>query len=254
MDPTQLANLDEKALALVVRWNFIVSLLSMDVVVPFYAIIGLRIPNDIPFRDILRKLILDGRREFPETDLARVFLHPDHILGTVAKVYGDALRGHLEAWGTHIFRFSMEEHLALWHWKQVLSYAARSPEAWASLQISASLDHEFLRRFLASKDREEYDNREQQLWDQPLSDWDLHMYALKAYNDDDPYPLSGPSSYLYHVAMVYQGFEFWAWVFQHLNDEDLVRIQKNAVAYAQSGNNLTFIKELPLPDIKGFQV
>ncbi len=251
MQPAQTKEYDAPALAQVVRWNKIAALLSMDVVVPFYELSGLRVPDPLAFRDLIRKLILDGRSEFPETDPAVVFIRREHLLEVTASVFGNQMRSQFEQWGDRIFELKIDEHVDLKHWARTLSYAHRTPNIWASLQIPATLNDEFLKRFLESIDTDEYDRKREEIYRLPLSDWDLHMYALHRFNDDDPPPTTGPDSYLYPTVKAYRGLRFWAWVLKAFTPENLTLVQQNATRIVQLTKHLAFIKDLPLPDVQG---
>jgi hypothetical protein len=239
----------------VVRWNKISALLSMDVVEPFYDLIGLRIADAAVFQAALRKLILAARREFPRTDPAVVFLRRESILQMTGVTLGEETKTHLERWGESVFEMSAQDHIELKHWTLALRYCGlRDPTAWAALGIPEPLSGEFLRRFLRSIDSEEFERRHQETYSRPLSDWDLHMYSLHHFNDGDPPPTSGPNSYLSPTSKIYRGYIFWGWALRNLSAEAQGSLRENALRIVAATKHLAFIKQLAPLLVLGVEV
>jgi hypothetical protein len=224
----------------------------MDVVVPFYDLIGLHVPDDLAFRNLFRNVILEARKEFPEVDPGKVLVRSERLLGVVSRIFGAASSAELEEWGNYIFQFSVEDQRQiLRQWMLVIRHALRTPEVWKTLEIPEAHSAEFKKRYLISVDTDEYESRERSIRLRPLSDWDLHQYALCLYNDEEPEPINGPSSYIYPTTQVYQGMVFWSWVFKTLSAEDLGRLQNRALDAAKTNKSLKFVTELPFPEVKG---
>jgi hypothetical protein len=118
------------------RWNTIATLLSMDVVAPFYDLMGLRIRvSSSAFQEIFRKLILMARGEFPSEHPAAVALVPELALDTVKSELGSEMRVNLEKWGAHIFQMDIQEHVGRIDWTAVLRRCRDDDRLWRKLQI-----------------------------------------------------------------------------------------------------------------------
>lgn len=245
----QTRNIDQAELRSITRWNLITSLLSMDVAAECYDLIGLPVEANASFRDFLRAVILETRRQFPEKDATAIFVLPEHLFDRTAATFGKKMRDSFEAWGTHIFEEKVEEHLLLRHWTTILRYASRRPETWNELGIQGDFNSEVRDAFALSDNTEAFEQRWQEIAKRPLTDWDLHMYAVSGFNDDDPLPINGPYSYLYPVVVVNQQINFWIWLLDNLPPEDKKRLSQNALKLASNTKHLAFIKELPLPTL-----
>jgi hypothetical protein len=247
MPPTDTRTFSAEETANVVRWNKIAALLSMDVVRPFYEMVGFIVSDPNSFQVSLRRLILAGRREFPNTDPAAVFLRRERILEMTGAMLGPETRVYVERWGESVFEMRTQEHVELRHWTWTLQYCSlREPAAWTMLGIPELFSDELLQQFLRSIDTEQYESRQQEIYRRPLSDWDLHLYALHHFNDDQP-PTSGPESYLHPTLKAYQAYRFWNWAVTKLSPDEQTKLQQNALRIISTTKHLAFIKELAPP-------
>jgi hypothetical protein len=230
------------------RWNTIATLLSMDVVAPFYDLMGLRIRVSSPaFQAIFRKLILRARGEFPAEHPVAVALVPEILLDTVDSELGDDVRVNLEKWGAHIFQMDIREHVGRLDWAAVLRRCRDDDRLWRKLQIPLHFDDHFRREFLHSISYDEYYRRLDETYQRPLSDWDLRQYSIYEFSDDDPGAPNGPDSYMYPAAMNYQASRFWAWAVEHLETEQRLALLWNAEEVARSEESLQHIVQLTDP-------
>jgi hypothetical protein len=227
-------------------WPFVFTLLSMDVVVVFYELVGLKIAAPQAFRDLLRVQILQLRREFA-TPPEGLFYPTERVLGPVGYAFGETQRNHLVWWAHHIFAWDIQEHRALIMWTDILRHCAGEPESWRELGFRAQLDDAVRREFLKSIDRSPYDQRYLETYAQPLSDWDLHIYAIHLFDDEDDAAPNGPHSYLYQTFMNNQGYHFWDWLLNQLEPSEQAALQRNATAIARRTQGLTYLGELPSP-------
>jgi hypothetical protein len=87
-----------------------------------------------------------------------------------------------------------------------------------------------LDRFLRSCNLDEYLRRQKEVDASPLSDWDLHLYALHLYDDNlyGPKDLAhvpdGPRLHVVPTIRAYQGYLFWAWVLNTHRPDQLDRL------------------------------
>jgi hypothetical protein len=232
-----------EALPAVRRWNMIATLLSMDVVAPFYDLMGLRIRVSSPaFQEIFRKLILRARGEFPSVHPYGVVLVPEILLDTVGSELGAEMRVHLEKWDAYIF-----ENVNRREWQSVLRRCRDDDRLWHKLEIPQDFDDHFRREFLRSINSEEYYRRLDETYQRPLSDWDLCQYAIYEFNDDDPGAPNGPDSYLYPATMNYQAHRFWGLAAKWFQPEHRLTLIRNAEEIARSEESLQHIVQLSDP-------
>ena len=226
------------------RWAMIITLLSMDVVIAFDDLMGLVLPDRQDFVAVLRSLILDLRREYAATG---TFYSSKLVSDTLASKLGVGLRDHLSWWGSRIFEKSTQDHLDLNAWTITLRHCRHELALWEQLGLPSNVSADALREFLRSIDTNEYEDRREQVYAQPLSDWYLRMYALNDFDDENDFAPPGPGSYLYPTVMTYQGYRFWTWMLKRLDAEQQAVLARNATLIARGAESLRFLGDLPVP-------
>ena len=227
------------------RWPLIFVLLSMDVVVPFYELMGLRGFSENALRDSLRAELLKTRRKFASGMQGSVSYSPEETFAALRTVLGVTQSNHLRWWGQRVFAWDIQEHRHLRLWEALLRYLAEQPEKWLQLHIPERLSTAARQRFLLAIDRAPYDEINDALYGRPLSDWDLHMYAVNLFDDEDPAGPTGPSSYVYPTFKHYQGYTYWAWLGQHLTAAERDNLRCQATNLASQIESLKYLGELP---------
>jgi len=94
---------------------------------------------------------------------------------------------------------------------------------------------------------QEYNRRTQAIEGKPLSDWDLHMYALRGFDDDDPALSNGPSTYVEPTIKTYQGYRFHGWLRTRIRAQGMETLYQNALPIAQRPKNQALMSPLPDP-------
>jgi hypothetical protein len=229
------------------RWPLLFTLLSMDVVVAFYDLIGVPASDPRGLRDLLRAQILNTRRAFAAAPPGGAAYSPEETLDAVGQSFGAAERDHLALWGQRVFAWDIQEHRALNLWDHVLRHCASEPERWAALGLPARIAAAARRELLQALDRAPYDERHGEVFSKPLSDWDLHMYAVNLFDDEDPAIPTGPSIYLYATSANYRGYRFWAWLTKQLTAEEQGALTRNATQLAAQVESLSHVEDLPPP-------
>lgn len=226
------------------RWAMIITLLSMDVVIAFDDLMGLVLPDRPAFLAALRSLILEMRRQYAA---GGPFYSPRLVSDTLESRLGAEVCAHVAWWGNRIFEKSTHDHPELDAWTITLRHCRDDAARWEQLGIPHYVSGEALQEFLRSIDTTEYDRRSDQVNARPLSDWDLHMYAINGFDDENELCPSGPGSYLYPTVMTYRGYRFWAWMLERLDAEQQATLAQRATLIARSTESLMFLGELPAP-------
>jgi hypothetical protein len=228
------------------RWPFIFTLLSMDVVVAFYPLIGLEISEPTRFRDLVRSQILQVRREFAAVPPEGASYSPKKTLDAIERTFGTAQGKHLVWWGQRIFAWDLQEHRELTLWEDVLRFCADDAGRWNQLGLPAHLSNAARQEFVRAIDREAYDQHYVEYYDKPLSDWDLHMYAVNLFDDDDVATPS-PAKYLYPTFMNNRNYRFWAWLMKQTTSRERDSLMNNAITLAKQVASLSHAVQLPHP-------
>jgi hypothetical protein len=227
------------------RWGLIFDLLSMDVVVAFYDLMGLRVGDSQAFREVLRTVMLKSRREHDANPEQVPYYSTEQVLDVIAGTLAPEVRNHVVWWGRYIFDYSVDEHRALDAWTNLLRYCGNDPTLWEGL--SEELRNEILRKFQRSLNLQEYNRKRAEVKSKPLSDWDLHIYVLRGFDDEDPALANGPDTYVSPTIKTYQGYRFWASVLKPLRLPELETLYQNALPIAQHPDNQTLMSPLPHP-------
>lgn len=228
------------------RWPLIFTLLSMDVVVPFYELMGLRVSAPNSLRDLIRSEILQTRRKFTSGPPGNAAYAPQETLD-ILEAHGVCQRGFLSRWGQRVFAWDLQEHRNLRLWDAVLRDCIGDAGKWRQLCIPERLADAARQQFLRAIDREAYDTLHAEICRNPLSDWDLHMYAVNLFDDEDPAIPTGPSTYVYPTFKNYQGYSFWTWLNHQSTPSEQETLRRNATNIAQRVVALSHVGELPSP-------
>jgi hypothetical protein len=238
-----------EAVAAPMPW--VLSLLSMDVARAFYDMMGIEPAIHDKLHAALRGATLETRRELVQALLQK---RPGPALasfcGYVEGRIGEGPTNHLSWWLQRVFAHEQETHDALFQWSWVLRRCLRQgEEGWRQLALPKQLSDELPRRFAAAVDVNEFRKRLATIQAQPLSDWDLHIYASQPYDfDDDPEgaTLTDPFSMFVETVRNYQEYRFWAWILRALSPDQQTALRDKAMDFARSAE-LTSVKSLIQP-------
>ena len=230
------------------QWVF--PLLTLDVVRPFYDLMGLAQEAQAGLQMALRAATLATRKQLVE---ALTNQGPSPTLASFCQDLegriGPSVAEHLAWWIRHVFYREVQAHIPVDDWSDLLRRCHRKGErSWRRLPFPGHLSAEALRRFGASLDRQEFKRLDAELDDRPLSDWDLHMYASQTYDFEDPLegPGGKPSTEVYLTVGVYQQYVFWAWLLRALTPEQQTKLWDKALEIVRTGK-LPWIKDLVHP-------
>ena len=230
------------------RWRRIMTLLSLDVVRPFYDLMGLRsLPGD-ELQQVLRREIVTARKRCAASQSDDPLFAPQTIIEVVADSLGAAASRHLVWWERNVFSDSPRDNMNLHHWTRVLQTCSYEPDLWARLRLPAELAQEALERFCQSRKIDEYQRRQKELDERPLSDWDLHIFALYLFDETLSPDPSGPSLWLKPTIRDVQRYQYWAWVLGVLSAQNIDRLYEVARQIAVD-EELSFAADLPHPSV-----
>jgi len=173
------------------------------------------------------------------------------LVRAVTELLGAEASQQLSWWERHVFHFGPRDNLNLDKWDNILRYCLHDPELWKRL-FPYSIWEKALDRFWQSLNIDEFQRRLNELDTRPLSDWDLHLYALRLY-DDNLHSSSipdGPRLLVKPTVREYQGYQFWAWVLSTLRREQLDRLWQEGQRIVEE-EELQSARGLPHPSILG---
>lgn len=228
------------------RWSRAISLASLDVALPFYPIMGLRVENPIGLRDGLRDYIRDYRKKYYAGEINRIALGDAGVASFLKSKLDERGATRFEYWVTHLYCEGPREHGDLQDWTLVLRAARRSEERWRLL-VPTRLRDEARRRFNDSTRMDEYGEICDRVFEGPLSDWDLHLYAINLWNDEASDCPDGPQSQIYPIAAAARGYAFWGWFLSQLSNPELETLQSAAQRLVESIDELEFIGMISSP-------
>jgi hypothetical protein len=154
-----------------------VALLSLDVVLPFHALFGLRLPGPPAFLAEVRGVILSNREAFlrnPDTIPAL----RDTLLRTIAARFGDAASDHLRRWILTVFEVAPSDHPDWMAWQLTLMLVGGTASSWARLRLPADRESALYQTYVQARDRQKVETLCEELQGKPLSDWDLEMFSI----------------------------------------------------------------------------
>jgi len=169
------------------RWGTAIALLSLDVIKPFYSHMGIKVENADEFRDILRQVILENRKEF-EADPSRIPNLQMRMLSALSSHYSEGAAHFFKHWVYQEFVYTGKDLKPLNQWNMLLSLARLNKQRWQSLELPANLTDEAHAKLEQVWDRTELHTRADQIEAQPLSLWDMEMYSLHGFDEADNAP------------------------------------------------------------------
>ncbi len=206
------------------RWGAAAGLLSLDVVVPFYAHMGLAIPDPKEFVQVLRKCILENRRTF-EKNPNRIPDLKNTLLATLRHEFDPRTAEAFEEWIIHEFVFLPYDFAPLWHWDYVLVLARWDSQWWDALGFPPDFSERARARLEADViDHDGLHKLADRIDQRPLSDWDLEMYSLHQFDDDD----NDPYNWILQTVRKRRFSAYFRWIVDSLSDAQLQDLLVNA--------------------------
>lgn len=231
------------------RWATIATLLSMDVVLPFFPLMGLHLdrPNDL--MNYFRRCILSARNAHPHGP----YISSSQLFAGINSHFGKDAVLKLKAWNEHVFEDDLRDRRHLRNWKHVLRSALADEALWVGLWGNRETAQSVRREFLRSLDQKHYNEVFDEVYSTPLSDWDLHIYAIHLFDDDDEDGTSvSPDTWVHPTCRACQAIQFWTWVLGSLRSDELDSLHANAAKLAET-NKQIYVSE-PLVHPKQFEV
>ena len=98
---------------------------------------------------------------------------------------------------------------------------------WARLFLDQARREEATERFDRSANIDDFNSRYDDLSNQPLSDWDLHIYAILFFDDDDSEGTpNGPYLWCAPTVRDFHAMEFWRWMVGAVPPDEVDRIHQ----------------------------
>lgn len=229
------------------RYFYASALLSLDVTVPFYGLMGLTVREQVPWAECFRAFIRSERPNYFAGEPAYLAKLPSLIVDFIAKWRGTYAARYVAWWVEHIYSEGPQDHANLRAWILLFRAARRPPQTWSQLGLSPRLSAEAKERFNESTNRDEWDRLATQLQSRPLSDWDLHLYAIFQWNDNLPDAPNGPLSMIYPIYSVWKGYEFWRWLLEQLSEDELKNFHLAAQDFLRTNPEVQFLESLENP-------
>jgi hypothetical protein len=209
------------------RWAKAVPLLSLDLVLPIYPMMGLSPRDPVKLQLVLREQLIRARPKLqlnPPTADRSVSATPNPL----TTVDSDDAR-HVTQWVTHVFHADPADGGAIRAWSTLLRHCRRQPMLWDELLPDSRVAKEVLEAFERAISIDEFEVRYEELCSKPLSDWDLHLSALHMLDDDDLEGTpNGPYLWIAPTVRDFQGYRFWNWMRQYMSIDGLMRLRLHA--------------------------
>jgi len=166
------------------RWSRAIILLSLDVALPFYPMLGLRIISPAAFQKALRAFIREYRTQFYSDEHGQNGLRTSSATAFIAAHHSSEASHAFDWWFQNMYCEATKEHIALHAWSIILRFARKSDSAWRALHFPDVASNEARQRFNEAINMDDYRSLCDEAWHPALSDWDLHLYAICLWDDD----------------------------------------------------------------------
>lgn len=228
------------------HWGRVVPILTLDVVNPLFGLMGLQTNEPAGLQQILREEMIKGRRRF-KADPSQLPVTPEGIFASIEARLGQREAQQLAWWISRVFHGTPYDGIDLRKWAVLLRYCRNQNKLWERLGFPESLRVQALERFCKSINIDELNRCYEEQEARPLSDWDVHLYAIYFYDDDDSEGTpNGPRLWVTPTVRDFQGYQFWSWVVGELNQEQINWLWRCGQKLAVD-ENLLSAEELPSP-------
>jgi hypothetical protein len=224
------------------RLPFVFMLFSMDVVRPFYALMGAPFAEPQSLQRVLRREIVATRKQAASEDPKPYAA--ETTLAAISAECGAADAKLISWWTQHLFSDPQDTQIGVW--SEVLRIAAQTPESWRELELPAAQAEAARQFFLKSRARDDYWELEASVYSSRLSDWDLHAYAVHLFEDNDPANVR-PSSFVSSAERSFSARCFFGYLVRTFSEPELTKFRDQANAIALKSDAMARATPLPLP-------
>lgn len=198
------------------------TLLSMDCVIPFASYVGADFANHPGFVTALRGAISNVRQK---GDLSHASVSASSlIVNELLKHSSTEVVKKFVWWSAFVLENELVSEFS--KWKRALVRCVSQGEQWSSLGLSKMLLNQLqasIADYLAPQPMRVPSPSPR------LSDWDLHLYAVNLFNDDDV-AAHDPETYMYGCQAAFRGMGFWSRAENLLVDANLTLFHQAVVA------------------------
>jgi hypothetical protein len=210
------------------KWVKAIPLLSLDLLRPLFSLMGLSPRNPQQLQQAVRGEIMRARWKFEQSafhSLASVQEVVEGILESVEPSDAD----HLRKWTQFVFHGQPTDNLDLRQWLTFLRHCRRNLALWNRVFSEALPPAEALNKFERAIDISEFDTKYEELSGHRLSDWDLHIFAVHFFDDDDSEGTpNGPYLWAAPTVRDFQALKFFGSVLSAMRPEQVDRWWKRA--------------------------
>jgi hypothetical protein len=158
------------------QWSQLMSLLSLDGVLPLYEAMGVPVDHKEAFQKALREVILKARQLYEAS--------PDHLPSVATMLFdrlGTVAAGHFAHWAQSIFLGYHADQPDWSAWDIVFSQWAYSRRQDLDF-LPQQKQNEFIAGYRQDAVTEDVKKKGEELLNSPLSDWDLEMFSRRGYS------------------------------------------------------------------------
>lgn len=171
------------------------------------------------FVPVVRDVILRRASLERKQPLQPSYFVPE-TLEVIARTFDEDTCVRLIRWGRTIFTYKRSEYPTLRRWCDVLYAVAGDEARWRALRLPPDVSDEARRRFAAAVGPAADGSAADHVGDEPLSDWDVCLYALRGFDDEDlGKDPNGPSRWVGDTVQTARRLEYWSWLLSRLSAE-----------------------------------
>jgi hypothetical protein len=206
------------------QWGLIFALLSMEVIIPLYEDMGLELSDKKRFVDMLRRLILENRKVY-EANPGVVPPLAAHVLEEMEKILGKDQTWFFYRWVTSVF-IEIHSDLPQWSaWQILFDTCAYNDRMRDRLGLPPEKRDAILAQYRKALNVSDVEQKMAELKALPLSDWDLEMYSIHQFHNDE---LSSPFDSVLRVVEMNRFQLFWEELLPQLSAGEKIRMQKES--------------------------
>jgi hypothetical protein len=197
------------------------ALLSLDRIVPYYAVMGLTPAQNSAeaVKLCVREAIVFNRKEF----LANPTVVPDlesNLKMVFDQYFGSPGTAAFFRWYKEDFVHSAADYPPCFRWNILLGLARGDPERWSALALPPRVSEKARSLFCQSRETNDIESIEEQMEELRLSEWDAQMYVIHGFDDDDDDSGTSPFMWVRETVIKRRFLDYLRWLCGQLSEPE----------------------------------
>ncbi len=205
------------------QWGLIFTLLSMDIMNSMHEFMGLQLKEKEHFIQLLRHIIIINRKNY-EANPSEIPPLADRVIEMLESSFGKIQTKHFYNWATSVFTEVHTDNPQWSAWEILFLQWAYSSTPQNNLKLPLERCNMLLSNYLKELNINDVEQKINELKSQVLSNWDLEMYSIHQFDNDDE--INDPFNTVVKTIEINRFQLFWESLLPQLSASEKICLQK----------------------------